>query len=590
VSKLPLAAFGALVVATVAAFFVTQHIKVSTPFINGFPRPDPSTISPTETGCGGSNRVARFSFYLQHRADDVDVYIADHDGTNVRTLASARHMPTQRRENFPWNGRDDSGRIVPDGKYYYKVALRNQGQTVEFTRTPVTVKTQAPRPVVTNVSPALVPQGANPRATISYRGSDGTTYVQLYRTDVPGDPQVKSFRVRQRSSSAIWDGTIGGRSAPAGTFLVGLRVQDAACNIGTFPVTIPPPRGLTPHAGVTVRYLAAEPPLDPVRAGSTAIVYVDSRQRQYRWALRRVGNKKVLRHGSSRDVTLHVRVPDAGAGLYELAIRAGGNRALVPLVVSRSRSRAKLLVVVPALTWQGLNPVDDEHDGVPNTLANGGPISLRRPFATYLPAGFTDVASFLAYLDRNRLPYDLTTDLGLLDRVGPPASGHRGIVLAGDERWVPPFLASVLRDYVRRGGRVLSLGIDSLRRSVTVSGASAIHPSGPAATDIFGARIGRLVTGNHDFILVGSDSLRIFTSTSGAFSGYQSFQTWGGVASPAGPIGSVAGTSNSTASIIGFPLGRGMVVEIGLPGFAASLAHNTDAQELVTRLWTVLSG
>ena len=38
-------AFGALVAATVAAFFITQHLKVSTPLLAGFPRPVPGVIS-----------------------------------------------------------------------------------------------------------------------------------------------------------------------------------------------------------------------------------------------------------------------------------------------------------------------------------------------------------------------------------------------------------------------------------------------------------------------------------------------------------------------------------------------------------------
>jgi FlgD Ig-like domain len=593
VNRLPLVAFGALVVATVGAFFVTQHLKVSTPLVTGSPHPNPSAISPNETGCGGLNRVARFSFYLLHRADDVAVYIVDQDGSIVRTVASSRHMPRAVREDFPWNGREDNGRIAPDGEYYYRVALLHQGRTIEYTRTPVTVKSNPPRPVVTDVAPSVIPQRGSAGATISYRGTEGrSALVRIYRTDLSGDPQVKRFRTKWGASSATWDGTIHGRPASSGTYLIGLAVQDKACNVGAFPVTIPPPRGLTPRAGVTVRYLAVQPPMDPVRSGAAAVVYVDSRQRPYHWALRRAGNKKVLRHGSGREVALHIHIPDAGAALYELAVRSGGHRAVVPLVASRSRSRAKLLVVLPALTWQGQNAVDDDGDGVPNTLSNGGPIALHRPLVNGLglPQGFVDEAAFVSYLDHRRLPYDLTTDLGLIDGTGPTLRGHRGVVLAGSERWLPDTLSSALRDYVRGGGGVVSLGIDSLRRGVTVSGATAARPGEPAATDIFGARIGSLVTHNRDFVLVGHDGLRIFSTTSGAFSGYPSFQQFAGVAPPAGPIVSAAGTSTSTDSIIGFPLGRGTVVEVGLVGFGSSLARNTDAQELVNRLWTVLSG
>ena len=44
--RFPVIAFAALVVATVAAFFITQHLKVTTPLIAGFPRPFPAAINP----------------------------------------------------------------------------------------------------------------------------------------------------------------------------------------------------------------------------------------------------------------------------------------------------------------------------------------------------------------------------------------------------------------------------------------------------------------------------------------------------------------------------------------------------------------
>jgi hypothetical protein len=602
VSRWPVAAFGALIVATVGAFFVVQHVKVTTPLIAGFPHPSPAYISPEGTGCGGAFRRARFSFYLLHRTDDVSVYVVDQNGNIVRTLASGRHMRKGVRNpdgDFSWNGREDSGAIAPDGKYYFRIALQNQGRTVQLNDKPITVKTVPPRPRVTGVSPSIVPSGDTP-VTINYTGTqDNGGYVQLYRTDLPGYPRVLSFKT-SGNGHRQWNGLINGHPAPAGTYLVGLRITDKACNTGYFPATIPPARAATPHAGLTVRYLAAQPPLSPIRAGSTTTVYVDSRQRPYGWALRLAGTKKVLEHGTVRPVsdrvspTLRVRVPATSAGLYELAIRSGAHRALVPLVVARSNPHAaKLLVVLPALSWQGQNPVDDDGDGIPNTLSNGGPINLLRPYANGYPTGIADTASFLAYLDKSHLDYDLTTDIGLIRGAGPQLAGHRGVVLPGTVRWLPASLAASLRSYVQDGGRVLSLGIDSLRRGVNVRivghSATASQPTGTHATDVFGARVGSLVSHNRDFILVIKDRLGIFATTSTAFPGFSTYQPFGGVAPPAGAIASAAGTSNATPSIIGFPLGKGLVVEIGLPGFGTSLTHgNTDAQELVRRLWTVL--
>ena len=351
---------------------------------------------------------------------------------------------------------------------------------------------------------------------------------------------------------------------------------------------MPPVPGTTPHAGVTVRYLAAEPPLTPVTAGTSATVYVDALQHTYHWALRRAGAQKVLASGVTHSFQLAVPLPSGGPALYELALRYGAHRTEVPLLAS-SAHRAPVLVVLPALSWQGLNPADDTGDGLPSTLAAGDPIELNRPLANGLPAGLADEAALLAYLRKAGLSFDLTSDLALTEGVGPALAGHHGVVLAGDERWLPSALGGALRAYVAGGGRVLSLGIDSLRREVTVSGGRAAAPTGPRVTDVLGARPGRVVASRGALILAGQDGLHIFSGTSGALRGYLSYQPFAPVAAGAG-VASEAGASSSQPAIIGYRLGRGIVIDIGLPGFASSLGHNFDAQQLVGRLWKRLVG
>ncbi|MDQ2759235.1 MAG: hypothetical protein M3Y17_02075 [Actinomycetota bacterium] len=140
--RLPLAAFAGLAVATVAAFFVTQHLKVSLPLVQGTPKPDPQVISP---GCSGRSRVARLSFYLQLRADDVGVYIVDPAGHVIRTLTSNRHMRRGIRNpdgNFPWNGRTDSGAVAHDGTYFWRIVFHGQGRTVQLP-VPVIVRSRS---------------------------------------------------------------------------------------------------------------------------------------------------------------------------------------------------------------------------------------------------------------------------------------------------------------------------------------------------------------------------------------------------------------------------------------------------------------
>jgi hypothetical protein len=588
VRRLPALAFAALVVATVGAFFVTQHLKSSTPLYAGFPRPKPQWINPRNgRACDGvSHRYTKISFYLLHRADDVDVYIVNSAGAIVRTVASGRHMRIRVRRpdgEFEWDGRTDSGRVAPDGVYHFRVALRQQGRTVQLAQ-PVIVETVPPHPRVTSVTPALIPQGTTP-VRIRYRGNEhraGTLLV--YRTDVSGTPRVVDSFPTDPRVPATWDGLVAGRPAPAGTYLMGLQVVDRACNVGRFPSSLPPAPGSTPHAGVTVRYLAAQPPMAPVAAGSRALVWVDSRQHFYRWTLTRVGARRPVAHGTDRAVALHVRLPRSpGAGLYELSLRSGAHRTTVPLVAHAATPGPHVLVVLPAITWQGLNPVDDNGDGMPDTLTAGGPIRLTRPLANGLPAGFEDEAALLAYLDHAHLPYDLTTDIGVINGVGPALSGHTGVVLAGAQRWTALAFGAGLRTFVSRGGRLASFGVDTLRSGVRVSGKIASSPSGLASTDLFGVAAASLAR-SHDLITVIRDNLHIFATTSGAFPGFTTFQPLHAPRPPA----SAAGTSSATTSIIGVPVGRGTLVEVALPGFGTAVTRNVDAQEFLGSLWTFL--
>ncbi len=77
-----------------------------------------------------SFRQTQISFYLLHRADDVDVYVVDQNGNIVDTLASGRHMPIKRRGLFTWDGRTSRGTIAPDGTYNFRVSLIRQGRTL----------------------------------------------------------------------------------------------------------------------------------------------------------------------------------------------------------------------------------------------------------------------------------------------------------------------------------------------------------------------------------------------------------------------------------------------------------------------------
>ena len=605
-----MATFAALVVATIAAFFITQHLKSTTPLLLPISRPAP--FADIGDGCV---RQTSITFLLLHHSDSVSVYVVDStNGNIVRTVASGVEMniPTHRqprvRRTFSWAGHEDNGQLAPDGSYYFQISLRNQSRKVDLTQYPIVVDNVPPHLAVTSVSPSQLPAPGGVPATVHFTGSGGRRgRLIIYRTGPTGAAQAVDARLipferpdSQHAYKKTWDGLIHGRPAPAGTYVMTLKVASPACVTGTFPAYLPPQVGTTPHAGVTISYLTGEPPLAPVPAGADAVVGISSAGRPYQWALRRLGTKPTrhnqpLESGSATAPGLRVRLPGRSAGLYELAIRSGAHRTQVPIVARASAGSHNVLVVLPALTWQGQNPVDDNGGGFPDTLAGGGPITLERPLAYGLPSDFGGEAALLAYLDHAGLPYDLTTDVALADGSGPKLAGHSGIVFAGPEVWLPAALAPELKSYVEQGGRVLSLGTGSLQRTAVVKEAvtgaptsfEALDPSPAAATDVLGAKPGP-VRGNAESIVVIRDRLGIFKGTSGTFAGFGSFEPIA-VAPPA-TIASAAGTTAQTASIVGYRLVSGIVVEVGLPAFTRSLAHNVDTQELVRRLWTILSG
>ena len=266
--RLPVSAFVVLVIATVGAFFVVQHLKVATPLLTGYPRPFPAAINPVDGGrCPvvtpkGRRSVSfkrmQVSFYLLHRTDDVDVYIEDGDGAIVRQIADNVHMRAGQRHYFTWDGRRSDGSVVADGEYYIHVLLIHQSRSVEIANQntgaaePVTVSTSPPDLRVTGVSATTVaPMG---RITIRFAGNEGVRpQVLIYRLGAGGRSRlVKSYAATAKTGTSGWNATVaGGLPAPSGRYLIGLRMLDRTCNAVSWPH--PVIASAAPEAVVTVR-------------------------------------------------------------------------------------------------------------------------------------------------------------------------------------------------------------------------------------------------------------------------------------------------------------------------------------------------
>lgn len=282
--RLPVAAFVALAIATAAAFFFIQHLKVSTPLIAGRPSPHPSTINPVSGGVcpypgphgkpiPTNFREMKISFYLLNRNDSVDVTIVRPDdlANPVATIASDVPMvakPRPERRQFIWNGRLSDGRVAPDGTYDVKVTLLHQGRSYVIADAttgevlPVTVQTKPPAIRITSVSgsggerPAVISTAAGTEATIHYVGTGKLRpQIQIYRSSVSGTLHlVKTYSATTSSGTSVWDGKLKHeRPAPPGTYVVGLRFTDASCTVVRWPGTLHTTPGSIAHARVTVR-------------------------------------------------------------------------------------------------------------------------------------------------------------------------------------------------------------------------------------------------------------------------------------------------------------------------------------------------
>ena len=206
-----------------------------------------------------------------------------------------------------------------------------------------------------------------------------------------------------------------------------------------------------------------------VRAGERVAFDVDARDRAYRWDVRRVGGRKVEEgRAAAGKRTLVLRSPRGASGVYLLQVRSGSSRTRVPFLV-QSRERSKLLVVVPTASWLGVDKIDDDRDGLPNTLENGGPVEWPRAYTRLPPALAADTAPLLIFLDRAGIKYDLTSDIALARSDEPTAANRPGVILAGSLRWIPRSLARRLRRYVESGGRVASFGTESMRRGMRIT-------------------------------------------------------------------------------------------------------------------------
>ena len=295
-----------LLVATAAAFAITEHLKLEkspiygTKIYSGKPGA-PALFSP-RCGSGCATRAAHVRLRLRHTGR-VTVTIVDSDGHKVATIAPDVLMQARLPLTFPWHGRTDAGALAPDGVYYPVVQIPRR--KFKFINK-ITLDTVPP----TVVSAAGVKQkpvlfaGPGRSVAIRYHFSEKAHPVVYL-----GGRRVTLGHHTRQTDKVKWAGKVDHRPLPAGTYVLSIGALDPAGN--------ETPAGDRKSVTVVLRYVEVTPAVTRVAAGKHFKVHVETAARRYNW---RLGQQ----HGARRGRTLRLRAPTT-PGTYRLVVTVNGH-------------------------------------------------------------------------------------------------------------------------------------------------------------------------------------------------------------------------------------------------------------------------
>ncbi|MBU3675338.1 MAG: hypothetical protein FGM34_09885 [Solirubrobacteraceae bacterium] len=586
--------FGLLVVAAAGAFFIAQRLKSAPPVVQGF-RLSSTVFSPNGDGRLDRERVS----FLLKRGETVDVAVVNDQGDPVRELASGLQLRAYSRSPvLTWDGRDQDGRVAPDGRYRIRITLRREGRSI-VVRESFLLDDTPPEVAILSIGPR---RGAGPepitrpgreRIRIRWRPGVSDGRLLVFRTDPRPVKLVYERPLAARATKATWNGTTtAGRPVTPGTYLAVVERRDAAGVAGTstpldakgLPV-LPYGRRLQGRGGIAVQPVGVVPPLVATPVGRRVAIGVVAGGRPYDWAMGRLGGK-AQKSGSASRRTVNVKPAAENSGVFLFSATRGAARAGAPFAVD-DRASHPVLVVMPVISWQGRNPVDANGDGRPELLADGLPASVRRPLVGRLPSGFASSEQpVMAWLTRTRKRFDITTDYAIARNVPPLLAGHRGVLLAGSTSWLPVSAQRRLRRFVRAGGTLVQVAPDSLQRTVTLGRSGVLtRPLPPATADVFGSEI---ESRSGKFTVTNSrDAIDLFGGTEGLFRGYTRIEET--VSPGRAKVLSSAVTDDGRVVVVALKVGRGTVIRFGLPELPGRLGSDPDAQGLMERSWQLMS-
>ncbi|HEY7148364.1 MAG TPA: FlgD immunoglobulin-like domain containing protein [Gaiellaceae bacterium] len=286
----------ALLVATATSFAVEEHLKL-----------EDSPVQKTEITklFAPSIGEARIKFQLR-REEDIELDVADDGGTIVRHAVGSGIFG-QASHQFAWDGRNDAGRVVPDGIYHVELQLKDEGRTIEF---PTTVSVDSTAPTI---EPRLRHQVFSPdgdrradHVDFHYRFSE-PAFAYLY---VNGKLNGRSHG-RKPVGSYPWYA----KGRKPGTYRLALAAKDLAGN-----------QTSTRAFAVVLRFVELTKPRY-VTHGPVVRARVSTDAKRVHWSL-------AGRSGTAKPPKLTLPVP-AQKGRYTLTVSANGHRARATVVVRK---------------------------------------------------------------------------------------------------------------------------------------------------------------------------------------------------------------------------------------------------------------
>jgi flagellar hook capping protein FlgD len=294
----PIAIVVGLLVATATAFAVTERLKL-----------EDSPVLGTRISALFSPRIgeARIAFRLR-REENIQLDVVDDQGRVVRNAVGSGVFG-QAFHQFAWDGRNDAGKIVPDGLYHVQLQLKDEDRTIEF---PSTVRVDSTPPTVEQVKIGhrlFSPDGDHRADQVNVHYTfDEPAYAILY----VDDKRVATSYRKKPVGTIQWYA----HGKRPGDYRVALAGQDVAGNKG------PSTRAFT----VRLRYVDLFKHTFTPR-GPIVRVRVSTDARMVSWQLGRAG-------GNAKPPLLRLPVPSK-PGRYRLTVRAGSHRARATVVVRK---------------------------------------------------------------------------------------------------------------------------------------------------------------------------------------------------------------------------------------------------------------